>query len=116
MGDRWIDIDAVDASNGDTALHLISRSTKSDALPIVELLINAQAHLDCLNKHNRTPIDEAKILEIKVFLQKQQTPALLKCLCARYIVQNRLNCDSICSSESKLHKFLHMHGCIAKQT
>lgn len=115
VGERWIDIDAVESSNGDTALHLISRSTKSDALPIVELLINARAHLDCLNKHNKTPIDDAKTPEIKSLLQRQQTPTLLKCLCARFIVRKQLNYQSIWPSESKLNTFIYLHGCIAKQ-
>ncbi|CAF4375854.1 unnamed protein product, partial [Adineta steineri] len=85
-GNHWINVDAVDLLDGNTALHIISQSDKLDALSIIELLINAGAHLDCLNKHNKTAFDYAKTIEMQTLLQKQQTPSLLKCLCARHIV------------------------------
>ena len=115
LGNRWIDLDAVDISNGNTSLHIVSQSTKADALPIVELLINAGAHVDCLNKHDQTPWDYAKSAEIKDLLQKQQTPSLLKCLCARYIVTKEINYELIWPSGTNLNNFIYLHGCIGKQ-
>ncbi len=115
LGNRWIDLDAVDISNGNTALHIVSQSTKTDALPIVELLINSGAHVDCLNKHNKTPWDYAKSIEIKDLLQKHKTPSLLKCLCARYIVTQQINYELIWPSGTKLNNFVYLHGCIGKQ-
>jgi hypothetical protein len=114
-GNRWINVDAIDISNGNTALHIVSQSTKTDALLIVELLINAGAHVDCLNKHNKTPLDYAKTTEIKSVLQKQQTPPLLKCLCARQIVAQQLNYQLIWPAKTKLNTFIYLHDCLGKQ-
>jgi len=114
-GNRWINVDAVDISNGNTALHIVSQSTRPDALPIVELLINAGAHVDCLNRHDKTPFDYAKITEIKAILQKHQSPSLLKCHCARLIVTHKLNYELIWPAETKLNIFIYLHGCIKKQ-
>jgi hypothetical protein len=115
LGNRWIDLNAVDISNGNTALHIVSQSTKTDAFPIVRLLINAGAHVDFLNTHDKTPWDYAKSTEIKDLLQKQQTPSLLKCLCARYIVTQQINHELIWPSGTKLNSFIYLHGCIGKQ-
>ncbi|CAF2826463.1 unnamed protein product [Rotaria sp. Silwood2] len=114
-GNRWIDVDAVDTSNGNTALHIIAQSIKTNALPIVKLLIDAGAHADCLNKHNKTPFNCAKDTEIKNILQNHQRPFLLKCLCARYIVEQQLNYQLTWHKGTQLNNFIYLHGCIAKQ-
>ncbi|CAF0780577.1 unnamed protein product [Adineta steineri] len=111
---HWINVDAVDLLDGNTALHIISQSDKLDALSIIELLINAGAHLDCLNKHNKTPFDYAKTIEMQTLLQKQQTPSLLKCLCARHIVTQQLQYESIWPAKARLNTFIYLHGCIAE--
>ncbi|CAF0949488.1 unnamed protein product [Adineta steineri] len=113
-GLRWINIDAVDTLGGNTSLHIVSQSEKLDALSIVELLINAGAHLDCLNRYNKTPFDYAKTIEMQTLLQKQQTPSLLKCLCARHIVTQQLQYESIWPAETRLNTFIYLHGCIAE--
>ncbi|CAF3531786.1 unnamed protein product [Adineta steineri] len=113
-GNHWINVDAVDLLDGNTALHIISQSDKLDALSIIELLINAGAHLDCLNKHNKTAFDYAKTIEMQTLLQKQQTPSLLKCLCARHIVTQQLQYESIWPAETRLNTFIYLHGCIAE--
>lgn len=105
----------MDISNGNTALHTVCQSTRTDALPIVKLLINTGAHIDCLNKHNKTPFDLAKTIPIKTFLQTFQQPSLLKCLCARYIISQGLNYELIWSKETKLNRFLYLHGGTGKQ-
>jgi ankyrin repeat protein len=114
-GARWIDVDTVDRLHGNTALHVVSQSSKTDALPIVELLINAGAHGDCLNKYNKTPFNCAKSVEIKALLEKLQTPSLLKCLCARYIVREQINYELLWPEKTKLNTFIYLHGCIAMQ-
>ncbi len=114
LGNPWINLDAVELSHGNTALHIVSQSTKTDALPIVELLINAGAHVDCLNKHNKTPLNYAKSPEINDLLQRHQTPSLLKCLCARYIVTQQINYELTWPSGTKLNSFIYLHGCIGK--
>ncbi|CAF4140780.1 unnamed protein product, partial [Rotaria sp. Silwood1] len=61
-GKRWIDVDDLDEHRGDTALHIISRSTSSnsqDLLTIIEMLLNAGTHIDFINYYGRTPLDEA---------------------------------------------------------
>jgi hypothetical protein len=108
-------VNAVDLSNGNTALHIVSQCDTTDALSIVELLINAGAHVDCLNKSNHIPFDYAKTPEIKTVLQKHQRPLLLKCLCARYIVSQELNYKLIWPEETRLNTFIYLHGRIAKE-
>jgi hypothetical protein len=92
-GNRWVNVDAVDTSRGNTALHIVSQSTKPAALSIVELLLN----------------------EVKTLLRKQQTPFLLKCLCARYIVEKQINYKLIWPETTKFSTFIYLHGCIAKE-
>ncbi|CAF4049904.1 unnamed protein product [Rotaria sp. Silwood1] len=87
-GKRWIDVDDLDEDRGDTALHIISRSTSSnsqDLLTIIEMLLNAGAHIDFINYYGRTPLDEAVNSDVQMLLQSKQTPPRLKCLCARLI-------------------------------
>ncbi|CAF3846181.1 unnamed protein product [Rotaria sordida] len=114
-GNRWVDVDAVDESNGNTALHILAHSTKTNALSIIQLLIDTGAHVDCLNKHNKTPYDYAKTTEIKTLLRKHQRPLLLKCLCARYIVEKQLNYTLNWHKGTYLNNFIYLHGCISKQ-
>ncbi|CAF0783298.1 unnamed protein product [Rotaria sp. Silwood1] len=113
-GNRWIDVDAIDISNGNTALHIIAQSTKIDAPSIVKLIIDAGAHGDCLNKHKKTPFDCARNTEIKSVLQKYQKPFLLKCLCARFIVEQQLNYELTWHKGTQLNNFIYLHGCITK--
>ncbi|CAF3090375.1 unnamed protein product [Rotaria socialis] len=114
-GSRWINCDAVDILNGDTALHIVSQSNKPEALSIVKLLLNAGAHIDCRNKHNKTPFDSAKTIEMKNLLQRQQASVSLKCLCACYIVEKQINYEFIWRKDTKLNTFIYLHDCIAKQ-
>jgi ankyrin repeat protein len=113
-GRQWIDVNAVDILSGNTALHFVCQSTHTDALPIVKLLINAGAHVDCLNKQNKAPVDSVKITPIKNLLQTYQKPSLLKCRCARYIVAHDLNYELIWPAGTKLNSFLYLHGRIGK--
>lgn len=60
-----LDIEQVKCFSGDTALHIVSKSTKIEPLTTAKLLIQARAHVDCLNKCNKTPFDCAATLEMK---------------------------------------------------
>ncbi|UJR37738.1 hypothetical protein I4U23_030433 [Adineta vaga] len=115
-GGRYnIDLNAVDKSNGNTALHIISQSNRDDALPIAKLLINIGAHIDCLNKHNRTPLGCVTAPEIESFLQSQQILLRLKCLCARHIVNHGINYTLRWPKGTSLNDFIYLHGDIAKK-
>jgi len=84
-------------------------------LSIIELLIRTGAHIDCLNRFNKTPLDYAQTMEIKSLLQKYQIPSSLKCLCARFIVEKKINYEFLWPSNNKLNKFIYLHGVIGRQ-
>ena len=118
-GKRWIDLDAVDPVRGDTALHLISRCCIYDHsgnnLLIVKMLIHAGAHIDCVNNHGRTPLDEADETEIRTLLRSKQTPPQLKCLCAHLINDQKLTYDRLWPTQTPLNKFVILHGGLTKE-
>ena len=93
-GSRWLDINAIESSYGNTPLHLICQGTEDRI--IIELLLNSGCHIDCVNKERKSPI--------------KSTPSQLKCLCARIIANQRLNIDILGSSTSVLSKFVLLHG------
>ncbi|CAF3395735.1 unnamed protein product [Rotaria socialis] len=113
-GRRWIDVDATDGIRGDTALHLISRCSIQDTdMPseaIAKLLINEGAHADCINKYGETPIDVATNNLIKSLLRLRQSPSLLKCRCARLIIDQKVPYEQLWPKETLLNKFLFLHG------
>jgi hypothetical protein len=117
-GCRWIDLDAVD-SRGDTALHVVSRCLKQEdsatITSIIELLINARAHIDCVNEYRRTPLDEAFETETHTLLHSKQTPPRLKCLCARLINDEGLAYDRIWPARTTLNTFVLSHGGLRKE-
>lgn len=114
-GYRWIDLNATDSVNGSTALHIVSQSSKPDALRIAKLLLSAGAHIDCRNKYDKTPLYYAKTVQMKDLLQKRQIPPALKCLCASYIVEKQLKYELIWQKATKLNTFISLHGCISRQ-
>jgi hypothetical protein len=112
-GSRWIDFNAGDRVQGDTALHVISRSLKQDGrtdiTAIIELLIDAGAHVDCVNKFGKTALDEAVETEIRILLRSKQSPPRLKCLCARLITDQQLLYDRLWPAQTALNTFVLFH-------
>ncbi len=115
-GRQWIDLDAVDRVHGDTALHRIASSaTGVNAIAIIELLINAGAHIDCVNCYEEMPVDTATMNEIRFLLQSKQRPPSLKCLCARLITAQQLNYDSLWPPHTALNRFVLLHGDLSRK-
>jgi hypothetical protein len=112
---RWIDVNAMESVNGNTALHIISSSDTNDSIAVVKLLINSGAHIDCMNKFDQTPLDVAKNVEIRNLLKTKQSPSRLKCLCARLIVAKKLTYELIWPVETEMNIFLFLHGGLAMQ-
>ena len=78
-------------------------------------MINVGAHVDCLNRQNKTPFDYAKTPEIINLLSKYQKPLLLKCLCAREIIVKQINYELIWPVETKLNNFIYLHGRLGQE-
>ncbi|CAF0969371.1 unnamed protein product [Adineta ricciae] len=116
-GTQYIDLNAVEKVNGNTALHIVSQSDSDETIPIAKFLIGAGAHIDCLNKRNETPFDCATTFEMKWFLQSQGVPLRLKCICARHLANNQqLNYLFRWPLRTPLNTFIYLHGGIARDT
>jgi len=107
-GSRWLDIDAIESSHGNTPLHIICANTKDRK--IIELLLNGGCHIDCVNKYGKTPVDYITNKDTRALLIPKPIPSNLKCLCARIIANKRLNTECLGTSRSNLNKFIIMHG------
>jgi len=107
-GSRWLDIDAMESSHGNTPLHIICANTRDRE--IIELLLNAGCHMDCVNKYGIIPVDYIKDEETRARLIPKPIPLNLKCLCARIIANKQLNTECLGVSRSNLNKFIIMHG------
>jgi hypothetical protein len=105
-GSRWLDLDAIEPFHGNTPLHIICYRTQDRK--IIELLLNAGCHIDCVNKHGKSPIDYVKNKQTRTLLSTKSAPLNLKCLCARMIVKKRLNINTF--GTSALNKFIILHG------
>ena len=89
--------------------------TGINAVKIIELLINAGAHIDCVNNYDETPLDVAMITETRSLLQSMYRPSRLKCLCARLITTEQLNYDSMWPAETALNRFIVLHGDLSRK-
>ena len=107
-GGRWLDLDAMEYSRGYTPLHLTCR--RSDNQKILQILLHAGCHTDCVDRSGRTPLDLIKNSEMQSLFLSERVPSKLKCLCARLVVEQQLNLDSLGSSVSALNKFVLLHG------
>ncbi|CAF1573840.1 unnamed protein product [Rotaria magnacalcarata] len=113
-GMRWINLDAVDQVQRNTPLHNISQSwmydDRNDKKSIIELLINAGAHIDFVNANGYTPIDVATDDETRTLLRSKQILPRLKCLCARAISHERIAFDDLWPMSTPMNTFLRLHG------
>ncbi|CAF1051776.1 unnamed protein product [Rotaria magnacalcarata] len=104
---HWLDFDAAERIGGSTALHLACQ--QSNEPTIIKCLVNAGAHIDCVNLHGETPIDCTKNENMIGFLASKLFPRRLKCLCARLIADKRLNTNHHDQLTSHLNKFILLH-------
>lgn len=107
-GNRLFDIDAMEDSEKNTPLHLICQHTNDRQ--IIEILLKCGSHMDCVNKHGKTPIDYIQDKEIRALFMPKQIPWNLKCLCARMIANNQSNTKSLEGLTSSLNKFVILHS------
>ncbi|CAF1509461.1 unnamed protein product [Rotaria sp. Silwood1] len=108
-GHRWLDLDAVESIMNNTALHLLCHQSENQTM--IKLLLNAGAHIDCMNRYGLTPLMYATSQDTKAFLKSKSTPTRLKCLCASMIARQRLNTSDLGPATSKLNIFISLHGC-----
>jgi ankyrin repeat protein len=113
-GSRWLDLDAIETSDGNTPLHLICQGAKDKN--IIKLLLNSGCHRDCVNKHGKIPSAYIRDKETTALFVSKPTPDYLKCLCARMIADKHLKTDIFGSSTSPLNKFIVLHGCLCIQS
>jgi ankyrin repeat protein len=109
-GRRWLDLDAVETSMNNTALHLLCHQSENQTM--IKLILDAGAHVDCMNRNGLTPFSYTDCQQTKALLKLKSTPASLKCLCARIIADRRLNTNNFGPSTSKLNMFIALHGCL----
>jgi len=107
-GSRWLDIDAIESTHGNTPLHIICANTRDRK--IIKLLLIAGCHMDCVNNHGKIPLDYIEDKETRALFISKPVPSNLKCLCARMIANKQLNTECLGVSRSNLNKFILMHG------
>ncbi|CAF4886499.1 unnamed protein product [Rotaria sp. Silwood1] len=112
-GNRWLDLDAIESSFGNTPLHVICERNRDQK--IIKLLLNFGSHIDCVNKDGKIPLDYVNDKEIKALFTTKSTPDRLKCLCARIIVNKRLNIGTSSALTSSLKKFVFLHDSLRIQ-
>jgi hypothetical protein len=94
-----------------TPLHLISQRTSDieNVLFIINLLCDkARAHLDCVNDQNQTPLESTSNVDVKEHLREKIGVGQLKCLCARFIRQQKIDFQKYRFSLS-LVNFIEIH-------
>ena len=97
-GSRWLDLDAVEHSGGNTPLHLLCMNSYNPDM--VELLLKSGCHIDSVNKIGLTPFDYIEDSDLKALDPSRKNPSKLKCLCARLTAKERLDMDGLGASTS----------------
>jgi hypothetical protein len=106
--DCGANVNEVDSTTKETPLHIIAGCHDIDhARPVVKLLLDANAHIDCGNIHGCQPEDFARTFEMKEFLHANRKLSL-KCLCANLINLKNIRYASCLSSN--LIGFVRMHS------
>jgi hypothetical protein len=88
-------------------LHLVANTYNvDDAQPIIEILIAAGAHTDCLDYQGLLPEQRAGSIEIKKLLHSKRSRSL-KCQCAHLIISKGFNYESYLPKHLKDFILLH---------
>ncbi|UJR16588.1 hypothetical protein I4U23_003488 [Adineta vaga] len=102
------DVNGTTTVNKATSLHsVVEYWNHDDAKLIVRILLDANAHLDCIDFRGLRPEELLSDLEIKELLRANRKLSL-KCRCAHIIVANNLNYTNYLSL--KLIRFVQMHS------
>jgi hypothetical protein len=97
-------------ANRNTPLHLVVQNCPSSTVSImIDLLRDAGAHLDYVNKKGQTPFESISPLKISTMqcLKKRIDVIRLKCLCARIIRHQQFSIENILSKS--LVNFVQKH-------
>ncbi len=106
--DSGADVNEVVPNTKSTPLHLIAQCYNTDsARSVIQLLLDANAHIDCIDKNGLKPEDVAWTWNIRMFLQENRKLSL-KCQCARLI--NAQNLSYISYLSPTLINFVRMHS------
>ncbi len=95
--DCGADVNAEDI-DGNTPLHILVRNTSSSTvLKMIDLLSDAGAHLDYVNKRRRTPLGSTLPSGSKINdrLKKRMNVMRLKCLCAQIIQKQQVPYENL---------------------
>jgi hypothetical protein len=105
--DYGADVNRADRRTKSTPLHLISRCYDVDVTKsVIRLLLDANAHTDCIDRNGRLPEDYTREFEIKEFMRANRKLSL-KCQCAYLIILK-----NVCYMNylpSNLIAFIRMH-------
>ncbi|CAF1306550.1 unnamed protein product [Adineta ricciae] len=110
---RWLiyagaDVNETDSHSKMTLLHYIVQPYNIDkARPILQILLDADAHIDCVNAYGRSPEDYVDDREVKEILRAHRKISL-KCLCAHLIVSSKISYKH-CRSPKLVH-FVNIHS------
>lgn len=104
-------IDALDMDNN-TSLHALVQNGplwEIDVLAIIDLLCNAGADLNVVNRKGQTPIESISSSAINIiqYLKKKVDVIPLKCRCARLIRQQQFSVENILPKS--LLNFIKIH-------
>jgi len=92
-------------------LHLIAQRKDDieNVLFLIDLLCDTGgAHIDCVNHRGETPLESASNLDVKKYLREKIGVDQLKCLCARFIRQQKIPFDN-CQFSILLVNFIEKH-------
>lgn len=84
-GSRWLDLDAVESSNGATLLH--HTCLQPNNRRTLEFLLKLGCHTDCVDRYGKTPLDLTEDPEMGSLLPSKRIPLKLKCLCAHLVAK-----------------------------
>ena len=102
------DVDEVEPTSKSRPLHIIAKIyDEKKVIPVIRLLLDANAHIDCINSKGYLPEQIAWRLEIRQVLQANRKLSL-KCQCARLINLKTVSYMNYLSSN--LIAFVRMHG------
>ncbi|CAF0983041.1 unnamed protein product [Adineta ricciae] len=110
---RWLiyagaDVNETDSHSKTTLLHYVARSYNiGRERPIIQILLDADAHMDCVDAYGHLPEDYANDREVREILRAHRKISL-KCLCAHLIVSSKISYKH-CLSPKLVH-FVHIHS------
>lgn len=107
--DCGADVNSVNI-DGDTPMHILVKNLLTTNLfKIIDLLCDAGAHLDYVNKERKSPLESIAAYRVKLIerLKQKMNVVPLKCLCAQRIRREQIVYENLLSNS--LVNFLQKH-------